>query len=395
MALIFVLFACAISTKEHAVSLPALLLLTDYFWNPGFTFQGIRKNWRLYVPMLVGATALASVVAYRVMGSALSAGFAMKDVKWYEYLFTQFGVFFVYLRLYVLPVKQNADYDYPFARSLFDHAAIIWLVVFLVCLGAAWHYRRRYPLAAYGLFTVVLLLAPTSSILPIKDPIAERRMYLPMIGYLWLTFEGLRRIRARPAAMTLWLGAILLVAAAAAYGRNRVWSGAIPLWEDTVSKSPNKRRARFQLAFAYYEAGRCADAVREYAVTARLEPADYDLLADWALAYDCLRQHDQALAKLREAAALQPTAHAYALMGMIFAKQAHWAAALEAFATAEKTDPGFAMTYVYRGNVYLQTGRPAAAIIEFQRALSLEPENPHAHAGLVSAQTLLQQAPRR
>ena len=29
-------------------------LLTDYYWNPGFSFEGIRRNWKLYVPIVIG-----------------------------------------------------------------------------------------------------------------------------------------------------------------------------------------------------------------------------------------------------------------------------------------------------------------------------------------------------
>lgn len=52
---ILALFAAAVATKEHTLVLPALLLLTDYYWNPGFSFSGIRRNWRLYVPIAIGA----------------------------------------------------------------------------------------------------------------------------------------------------------------------------------------------------------------------------------------------------------------------------------------------------------------------------------------------------
>ncbi len=46
------LFAAAFLTKEHTAVLPALFLLTDYYWYPGFSFGGIRKNWRLYALIL-------------------------------------------------------------------------------------------------------------------------------------------------------------------------------------------------------------------------------------------------------------------------------------------------------------------------------------------------------
>ena len=41
---ILVLFAAAAGSKEHTLTLPLLLLLTDYFWSRG----GIRKNRALY-----------------------------------------------------------------------------------------------------------------------------------------------------------------------------------------------------------------------------------------------------------------------------------------------------------------------------------------------------------
>ena len=49
-AAVMVLFLAALAAKEQTIVLPALLLLTDYWWNPGFSFRGIRENWKLYVP---------------------------------------------------------------------------------------------------------------------------------------------------------------------------------------------------------------------------------------------------------------------------------------------------------------------------------------------------------
>jgi tetratricopeptide (TPR) repeat protein len=386
------LSVAALATKEHTVTLPALLLLTDYFWNPGFSLAGIRRNWRIYVPGVLGGAALGAYVAFSVLRGALSAGFGMKDVAWHEYLLTQFAVFFHYARLFVLPVNLNIDYDHPFARSLLDGWTLLWLALLIACGAAAWIWRRRYPLACYGFFTVLILLLPTSSVLPIRDPIAERRMYLPMIGYLFIALDVVRRLRIKQRALATGLGAVLVVAAAGTYLRNQVWAGPIPLWEDTVRKSPNKRRPRFQLAFAYYEAGRCADAVREYDHAAKLEPPDYELLVDWALAYQCLRQPERALDKLRQAALIQPGAHVYSTIAMIHADNAEWQDALTALSTAERLNPAYATTYVYRGNVYLATGRPSEAVREFERALALEPQNPAARSGLVSAR---QSAPAR
>ena len=57
---ILVLFAAAGFSKEHTAVLPALFILTDYFWNFEFSPSVIWRNWKLYVPIAVGV-GIASV----------------------------------------------------------------------------------------------------------------------------------------------------------------------------------------------------------------------------------------------------------------------------------------------------------------------------------------------
>src|SRR5258707_2374231 len=54
------------------------------------------------------------------------------------------------------------------------------LLVALVLMAML--FRVRYPLACFGLLLFLILLAPTSSVIPIADPLVERRMYLPIVG---------------------------------------------------------------------------------------------------------------------------------------------------------------------------------------------------------------------
>ena len=57
---------------------------------------------------------------------------------------------------------------------------------------------------------------------------------------------------------------VLGLCAVLTYERNQVWASPLSLWHDTAEKSPNKVRLRFQLAFAYYDLGRCAEAAVQY-----------------------------------------------------------------------------------------------------------------------------------
>ena len=230
-------------------------------------------------------------------------------------------------------------------------------------------------LAGYGFFVFLVLLSPTSSILPIKDPIADRRMYLPMLGLILIAIDLLRRWKVERKVLAMGAAALLVAAALATHARAEVWSSPISLWQDTARKSPNKTRAHFQLAFAYQEQGRSDLAVAEFQKTAELKPPTADLLLDWGLAYDGLNQPEKALEKFRQAAAMEPSAHIYTQIGYIHAKRSAWKEAMQAFDTAERLDANFAITYMYKGQVHLATNQPAAAAAEFQHALALDPRS--------------------
>jgi protein O-mannosyl-transferase len=388
VVVVLALFGAALLAKQHTIVLPALLLLTDYWWNPGFSWKGVRGNWKLYTTMIVGAV-LVLFKYWDLIKSSPSAGFSLKAFTWYQYFFTQCRALFVYIGQFVLPVHLDADWDFPVSRTIFDHGAIVGLLALALLIGLAWHYRRRFPLATYGFLVFLLLMAPTSSILPIADPIADRRLYLSMIGLLLILVDLLGRVRVEPRKLATACGVVLLAAAWTTHAHAAIWSDPVSLWRDTAQKSPNKRRVHFQLAFAYNDAGRCDLAIPEYERTAQLEPPNYDLLADWALAYDNCNQPDQAVAKLRQAAMQDPTAHVYSQIGMIYAKRARWNEALDALAMAQKIDPNYAMTYYYRGGVHLSQNQVVEAVANYRRAVELDKTYKPALEGLATAEARL------
>ena len=115
-----------------------------------------------------------------------------------------------------------------------------------------------------------LTLAPTSSVVPIQDMVAERRMYLPLAAMVTLTviavWNGLsalsRRFKLTPT--TLGWAFFALIAGALAWRtaqRNHDYHSAIAIWTDTIRQRPQNGRAWINLGLSYHKAGQFDSAV--------------------------------------------------------------------------------------------------------------------------------------
>jgi len=371
---ILVLLGAASTTKEHTLALAAVLALTDYFWNPGFSLRGVWRNWRLYIPLIAVATA-GGVFVVAVLKQSNSAGFHVRGVTWTQYFFTECRAIWIYLGKFLLPIHQNLDYTGSFAisRSLTDHGAVFGMLALVIVSVAAWLYRRRFPLASFGWFVFLFLLAPTSSFVPIQDPLVERRLYLPFIGLVFVVLEFLRRWRATRQVLVAVLVLIVGTEAWASWQRNQLWGDRIAMWQDTVNKSPQSVRPRFQLAKAYFDLGRLGEAVDQYAKAAQIERPRSDLLADWGIALAYEGRNDEALEKLQQALAREHSAYIYSQIAMVDGRSGRYAEALAALAAAEKKNPRLDLIYYYRGVVYYKQGDKARALAEFRQGLANDP----------------------
>lgn len=370
------LFGAAAATKEHTLTLPVLIVLTDFFWHRG----GLRKNASLY-GLLALVCAAGGVVVWKVLLAANTAGFHMADLSPASYFFTQCRVIWIYVRMFFLPFGQNVDPDIPISTGLLDHGAIFGLIALLAVTAAAWIYRKRWPLASFGVFVFFLLIAPTASVIPIRDVLAERRVYLPFLGLILIALELLRRLPFSQAVGTC--AAVILACTVLTWQRCDVWSSPLALWQDSVAKSPAKMRPRFHLAFAQYQEGDCAAAASNFEAASHLDTPDYRLLVDWANALDCAGREDDAAVQFKRAIAVYPSlAEAYVGLSAVYGKQKKFDEALRVLAQAEALDPGIAQIYINRGGVYEMLGNGASAVREYRRALVLDPSNRQAREAL-------------
>ena len=167
-----VLIGLSALSKEPGVAMAGVFVVYDLVFSEKPRLRPLLQRWRLYAPLLAAA-AIIGTKLFLTLSREGTAGVSARH-KPLDYLLTQFEVIWRYLRLVILPFGQNLDHAYPVA----GWPGTVWTWASLLALGmlaaAFWRLRPRYPVAFFGFAFLLILLAPTSSIVPIDDAMAAR-----------------------------------------------------------------------------------------------------------------------------------------------------------------------------------------------------------------------------
>jgi len=334
----------------------------------------------MYLLMAPGIAAGALWVAHTLSG-AQTAGFSLKEVTWYQYAFTQARAIFAYVRLSALPLGQSVDHDFPVSQTILGYGAIYFILLLAAVIIIAVWSRKRYPLACFGLLLFLILLAPTSSIVPIADPLVERRLYLPILGLILIACQIASRARWSTGTVSL-IGAMLLVLSALCYQRNQLWSRPEQVWADAVQQSTGKGRPYIGLADSLIAANRCDDAVSYLQRGEALMPRDFAIQVAWGKIFECQGKREEALEHLERAAALQPISSVYQMIGLLYCEMGRKEAAGDALHKAVELGPHNSPAHSALGLWYEWMGSTVEAEREYRQAIAIYPYSTEAEAGL-------------
>jgi protein O-mannosyl-transferase len=345
-------------TKEIMVTAPVVILFYDRTFLSGSFGNAVRRRGGLYLAM----AATWGVVAWCLISTGFhsgTVGFGNKDFTSISYAATQPGVVVHYLELAVWPVGLSLDYGWPVATSIGEVLLPALIVAALIGL-TIWGVVGNSPLGFLGVWFFAIL-APTSSIVPIKDAAFDHRMYLPLIALATLVVIGgfglsvlllasFQRAHAGTIARRWFVPVGLLAAVLIGLGwrtvrRNENYKSAVAIWRNAVDQFPNNSRAHNNLAAHLLDEGEVDEAVAHCRWALRLTPhyADAEALLGFALA----RQHklDEAIPHFREALRINPL-HSLAL---------------------ENLD-----------NAMFDKKQTAAAIVLYRQHFAIDPDNPEA-----------------
>jgi tetratricopeptide (TPR) repeat protein len=314
----FAVVACLIGvwTKEVIVTAPLIVLLYDRAFRVGSWREVFADTRRVVLYGVLAALSILVILLSTTNARFNTVGFGL-GITWYEYLYSQAWAITRYLQLFLWPDRLTFDYGQHPVTGLAAVPGCIILGVFGIATILAWMRAERWGWFGFLGAWFFLILAPSSSVVPIVTEIAaERRVYLAIAAVIVLTVAAIahardmivakdaksskwairaallvglvyalasgwtatsiasgqvivallvRAVVGALAAAAFWLlvrsariqhavVAIALVLTAATMARSLTYANAETLWRDTLRKSPNNPRALDNLAFNLFYA---------------------------------------------------------------------------------------------------------------------------------------------
>ena len=318
--------ACALGMGTKEVTFAAPILVGAWI----FLFRPDVRLWESPRWLMLGLASTWIILAVLLLtqnSRSLSVGFGLGGWTWWSYLRTQAGVIVHYLWLVFWPRPLVFHYAWLPVGSWLE---VLPQIVLLAALGLAtlWAFVRRRPVAFCGVW-FFLILAPSSSILPIASEVAaEHRMYLPLAavmstlvigGYAAVEYfagsAGAAPKLRKQLAPIVWLGvaAIAVVLAWQTSSRNLVYASVETMTEDNVIGRPDNASAQLLYGVQLFRRRQFpqAEASLRKALDLPLPPGSDSqprmmMHLYLGAALSSQRKFDEGLPHLREASAMSP-----------------------------------------------------------------------------------------
>lgn len=364
----------AVLCKEVAATVPLVALLFDGIFLAGSFREVLRRRRWVHAGLFLSWLLLALLMFHSEgrRDTATTGSF----IRPLDYALTQFGVVVNYLKLVFWPQPLIFDYGVFVAHGSAEIVPPALFIALLLALTgiALW----KAPRAGFLAFITFLILAPTSTIIPlVTHTAAEHRMYLPSAALVVLTVIGVvwlgRQIVSRSSLQNTlfpdvgrFVGIAAVMGVALAFGwltraRANDYRSAITLWQDTATKRPQNARAFYNLGVELQKAGRTSEAI----------PAFDRALAQAATNDDPLHKNMVALT--------------YNVRAGAKAALKQFNAAFQDHDLAISLEPQRADFRSHRGQTWGQAGNPSSAAADFTAAIELDPNFAPAWIGRIAA----------
>jgi hypothetical protein len=280
--LMFLLYICSLLSKPMLVTLPALLLILD-FW-PLQRLRG-KTVWQLIrekLPLFALAAAFCvNTWLYVAGGPAIRGSFANS-------LAACFVNYAAYLREFVAPghlaLFDHTDHAVPITTAIL--AAALLAAITLACLVAI---RRRFsgaPALLAGWLWFLVCMLPTSGIVQAGYSMrGDRFTYFPTLGLIAMLVWGLAQLlplRRMKLLTPLLACAVTVALAILTANRLALWHDPLALYEHDLKINPDNAYLHFLAGIESRDKGLAENARSHFHRAHELEPRDFNVPPEFA-----------------------------------------------------------------------------------------------------------------
>ncbi len=275
---VFFLFLGGLMAKVMLVTVPAVLLLLD--WWPLKRFESCR--WRVLwekVPLFV-LSIIFSVISFFATSSAGSETPVVQPSFWWR-AGNAVVSYAVYIRQIFLPVRLGMPYPKYDLNEVMLSAS---LAVLLIISGGLMYFRRKNPVLLFGWLWYLGMLLPVAGVIRFLGVArADRFVYLPSIGLFILIIWAAARLPVPKKVGRAGACVILAVLTVAAHFQARYWRNNLTLWTRALEVTGPSAIAYINLGAALCEANEPESAEVCFQRTLQLDPNDQEALYNLGL----------------------------------------------------------------------------------------------------------------
>lgn len=391
--------ALGMATKEAMVTAPLMVLLFERALFAESFVQALRRHWRFYLGLVSTTVVLVLLLRLRPHGNTII--FTVDATAWH-YLLNQFSIIAEhYLGKIFWPYPLTNFYG----PIRFLHFAEVWPQAILIFLLLTATVVGFYMRPAYGFWGVwyFLILVPTSTVVPIFwEAMAERRVYLPLVGplmllallvdYLWHSRTASSGISSSwkgyvPLAMLVLVPTLIL--ASITVSRNQIYQDDLKMWgaevavlEEEMAETPHMMpkvllhysEVYSKLAQGYERIGDLESATAQYERALEVFPGSFRVHFKLGHMYQGIDQADRAIEHFRKAVRLYPDYYqAHDALGVMLCMKGSVDEGISYIRRALEIRPNYIFANHNLGVALGLKGKNAEAIKYLERALHIAP----------------------
>jgi tetratricopeptide (TPR) repeat protein len=385
-------FALGLMSKPMLVMLPFVMLLLDY-WplgrvarlhdvsarqaSGGWRVASIRRLVVEKIPFI-----LLSVVSCVVTFLAQKSGGAVTSFERVSFGARMGNALVSYVRyLGKMFWPENLAILYPHPGE-WPAWVVLWSCLMLLGISIlVVVLRQQRPYLPVGWFWFLGTLVPVIGLVQVgEQSMADRYMYVPMIGVLilvaWSLHELLVRCRYGMVVLSATATASAILCLFITRQQIGYWKDSETLFRHELAVAGDSPTAHYKLGVALNEKGDLDEAFRHFQEMLRLDPNNFPALYAMGVICSAKGQLDEAIPLFQEVIKLKPDyAEAHYRLGVALGQKGRWDEAISQYQEALQLNPNYFDAHISLGTAFGRKGQLDEAISQFQAALKLDPKN--------------------